>query len=479
MTLLEEILKVNGPMMSGELSSALEKASNIERNTASQKVTRDKSILKIKGFFTSGQSFCYLEQHTKEADFFERFMNLMYENGKKYWFCLNAIKLNGGVISQKYLECCTNYPVLPLKSHIPFQKVMQKFVDNEILVFGDGHYFIAPRLNQSSKNFSQYKALELIKEDILRNFKSLTRNIGLTSFNSGQTFAEFGKFRWAFKGLCPVTSLKENNKFGYVLSDIVFGHPTYKKDVEFFIEKLATIQSFQKSSRILPFLIVDDVDKEALELLKKNGIIIGFVQELFGGKYAETLKELVAVLNNAGASLKKNPDKYLDLITELKKYNQGLANNMKGTLFEFVVGHIHSLESNSSIELGREIFENGRHEIDVLASNGQRVVFAECKATKSRVNIEQIDDWLGVKIPAFRKWASKQDTWSNRSIQFEYWSVNGFDKEAEDKLSLICSSTTKYKISYFNGANTREKALCMKNKKLKEAMDNFFLKTEV
>jgi hypothetical protein len=83
-------------------------------------------------------------------------MKSMYDNGKKYWFCLNAIQANGGLISQNYLECYTNYPILPLKSHLPFKKVMQKFVENNILIFNDGHYFIAPKLNQSSHNFTQY-----------------------------------------------------------------------------------------------------------------------------------------------------------------------------------------------------------------------------------------------------------------------------------------------------------------------------------
>jgi Holliday junction resolvase-like predicted endonuclease len=214
-------------------------------------------------------------------------------------------------------------------------------------------------------------------------------------------------------------------------------------------------------------------------LLKKNGIIVGFISELFGNKYAETLKELVTVLNNAGASLKKDPNKYLDLIFELKKYNQGLANNIKGTLFEFVVGHIIFLENNCNIDIGREIFENGKHEIDVFATNNQIILFAECKATKGQVTLAQVDKWLGRKIPAFRKWALKQETWQNKQLEFEYWSVNGFETDAEEKLKQSSNSATKIKISYFNGMKIRDKALKLKNKKLKEAIDNFFLKTEV
>lgn len=480
MTNIKTILESNGPMMSSKLAEILETKENISKNTASQKVSRDKSILKIKGFFSSGQSFCYLEEHIKENTFFDDLLKSMEENGRKYWYCLNAIKLNGGIISQRYLECYTNYPIKALKSHLPFKIVLQKFVSNGILIFDNEHYLISPKFNQAYNNFTQYKTIETIKDDILNNFHSYVKNIGLISYNSGKKFSEFGKYQWCFSGLCPINALKTNNKFGYLIADILFGHSINAKDVTYFIEKIKTIQSFQNASKILPFLIVDDISPEALEVLKKNGIIIGFIKELFGQKYAETLKNLVSVLNNAGASLKNDPEKYLDLIKELKLYNEGLANNIKGTLFEFVVGHIHSVDSNSSIDLGREIFENdGKHEIDVLAIYNNKVIFAECKATNSPTSLEKIDKWKNKKIPAFRKWADKQETWKNKKLEFEYWSTNGYDSEAETLLKTISESAKKFTISYYSGSEIRKKTLEMKDKKLKEAIDNFFLKTNL
>src|SRR5690554_2132872 len=446
MTNIKRILETKGPMMSSKLAEILELKEGMNKNTASQKVSRDKSILKIKGFFSSSQSFCYLEEQISDSSFFDILLKSMEENGKKYWYCLNAVKINGGIISQKYLECYTNYPIIALKSHLPFKIVMQKFVSNGVLIFDNEHYLISPKFNQSYNNYTQYKTIETIKDDILSNFHSYVKNIGLISYNTGKKFSEFGKYQWCFSGVCPINALKNNNKFGFLIADILFGHSIDEKDVTFFIEKIKTIQSFQNASRILPFLIVDDIAPKALEILKKNGIVIGFIRELFGEKYAETLKNLVSVLNNAGASLKNNPDKYLDLIKELKIYNEGLANNIKGTLFEFVVGHIHSIDSNNSIDLGREIYENeGKHEIDVLAIYSDKVIFAECKATNSATSIEKIEKWKNKKIPAFRKWAEKQETWKNKKMEFEYWSTNGYDTEAETLLKSISESAKKFK----------------------------------
>lgn len=480
MTSIENILNKRGPMLSNVLAQELEKSERINYNTASQRVARARNILKIKGFFSSNLSLCYLPMHIENEVLFDALNKAMFENGKKYWYTLNALKLHGGIINQRFLECYTNYPIIALKGHLPFKKIMQKFVASDILNFNGEYYILSPKLVKTNVNSITYKTIEAIKENIISDFNSLTKNIGLISFHTGEKFAEFGKFRWAFKGVSNITGLMQKDKPGFVLADIIIGTPINEEDVSFFIEKLKHIQSFKNASKTIPFLIVDDLSKDALVLLKQHGIAVGFINELFGQKYAETLKELVAVLNNAGASLKSSPEKYLDLIKELKKYNEGLANNIRGALFEFVVGHIHSTDSNNSIDLGREILEdNARHEIDVLANYPTKIVLAECKAKRSRVDLKTVDKWLGVKIPAFRAWIDKQETWKKKSIEFEFWSTGGFTDDAIIKLDYIVSSTTKYKVSYFNADDIRGKALSMKNKKLKEALDDFFIKPKV
>jgi len=272
----------------------------------------------------------------------------------------------------------------------------------------------------------------------------------------------------------------DQNQFGYVLADILLGVPIYKKDVLYFIAKIQQIQSFKRASRLLPFLIVDDIDKEAMELLKQKGIAIGFIGELFGSKYAETLKELLTILNNAAASLKSDPEKYLDLIKQLKTYNEGLLGNIRGTLFEYAVGHIHVLDCQN-IEIGREILDQAgnKYEMDVLAVYSNRIVIAECKGKKSQVEEEDIEDWLTHAVPAFRTWINKQEIYAKKSLEFEYWSTGGFDDDALEALDEAVTNYRKNKISYYGPKEIRQKVVAMGNKKLKEALDNYFLKPAV
>lgn len=404
----------------------------------------------------------------------------MFTNGIKYWYTLNALRLHEGMISQTSLECYTNYPILPLKSHIPFKKVMRKFVDEEILVFNNEEYLFSPKFHNVPSGGFYSKTIDTIKNQVLVDFNNLLRKTGIISYDSGEMMAEYGKYRWAFKGVSPIIGLRHaNGNFGYVLADILIGKPFYHSDVLFFISKIKQIQSFKNAPKLIPFLIVDNLHVDALEALKKEGIAIGFINELFGSRYAETLKDLISIFNNVGASLKSSPEKYLELIDELKKYNRGLLNNIRGALFEYLVGHIH-VTQGSSIEMGWEIIEsNARHEIDILAVYGNRVVIAECKSRKSHTEHETVSNWITKKIPAFRKWFEKQETYRQKSLEFEYWSTSGYEVAAKEELDKFVESYKKHKVSYFGPLEIRTFAKQMKNKKLKESLDNFFLQPKV
>ena len=144
-----------------------------------------------------------------------------------------------------------------------------------------------------------------------------------------------------------------------------------------------------------------------------------------------------------------------------------------------MVGHIHSIDCQS-IDLGREIIENNnRHEMDILAIYSDRIVIAECKAKKSQIDFDVIDNWISIKIPAFRNWFNKQETYKKKRLEFEFWSTSGFTETALDKLEKFSNSSQKYKVIYKQAEDMRQIAKDMDNKKLKEELDNYFLKTDV
>jgi hypothetical protein len=50
---------------------------------------------------------------------------------------------------------------------------------------------------------------------------------------------------------------------------------------------------------------------------------------------------------------------------------------------------------------------------------------------------------------------------------------------ASEKLKKFSENSAKFKVSYFEPIEIRDMVVKMKNKKLKEALDNYFLKSNV
>lgn len=479
MTSINAILEENGPMISSELARRLSKVEDISINTASQRISRELTLERLEGFFKSNQSVLFLPGQRDEGEVLKFISQEMWNNGKKYWFTLNAVKYNAGVISRKFLETYSSYPIDPVKSHLTFDEVMQNFVKEKVLVFDRDIYSLSPRLFYKGTNSFLSQTLESIKLNVLDNFMELARNIGWVSYDSSELFSTYGNFKWAFKGVSPVRGLRSGKDFGFVVGDILLGRPTYKRDVEFFIRKLQAVQSFRNAPRVMPVMLVDNLDKDAFMFLKEHGVIIGFIKELFGDKYATTLNDLITILTNAAASLSKNPNKYLELIAELRKYNEGLLRNIKGALFEYVAGH-YFIEKNASIQMGWKIYENGaKHEIDVLATFSDRIIIAECKGRIAPTSIDDINKFIVDKIPAFRVYIGKNDIYRNKQVEFEYWSSAGYTEDALVKIAELENGYVRNVLRFLGPKEIMGRAKEIKSKKLQNELSTFFFKSSV
>lgn len=480
MTFIEQILVEHGPMMSGQLSKLLSLKENSSENTASQKISRSKQVIKIKGFFSSQQSFCYLEEHKRSYNLYELLSSAMFEYGRKYWYCLNALKLNNGMILKEELECYTNYPIEKLKGHKPFSEIMSNFINAKIVSYENDCYYFTPGFSSNIMNIVKSKVISQIKRSVLNDFMNVIKNIGLVSYNTVELFAEYGKFRWGIKGVSYISGLKNGNSPGFLLGDIILGNSFYDIDIDFFIKKIEQILSFSKAPRLIPFLIVDNLHEKALNELKKKGIIVGFIGELFGEKYVDALRELVGMLNNIGASLQDSPEKFTKLISELEVYNKTLIYNIKGSLFEYFVANLIQRNYPNNIEIGRIIYgENKKHELDVFAYNTDNVIIIECKATQSAIDEDEIIKWQRSVIPLVREYIRTQQIISDKNIIFEYWSISGFSPKAKKRLEDFKRNTSAFEINYLDAFDIKAHIDKLKNKSLSNTFNNYFLKSNL
>jgi len=475
---MEELLRKQGPKLSGELIEYIVEKDKTSKDAARKRLSRLKPpVTKIKGLFSDNQAFYHLHEQYKKPEFYDALLDAFIKSGKKYHAIINAIEFHYGYVKKTELSSYSFSPVKELKGHKIIDNLIDELIGLDVLVEQDDFLMIHENI-ASHKNFNHNKAVEIARNLILFQFSDWSRNIGLTSYNTSSFHSQFGLFSWAFVSPSYISSLtsviKEEIKPAFVIADILIGNKLNIEAVNFHIQKVEIIKKYKNLPKFLPIIIVDDIELEALNALKEKGIVIGFVDQLFGQQYKELLKSLINVVTNAGAILKKNPEAYIDLITKLNKLVEGKTNNMKGDLFELAVGYYHS-RFCQNIDIGKLINYHGeRREIDVLAVYEDKVIIAECKGYKGRIDEEELASWVNEKASVIRKWCLDIPTYKGKAVTFEFWSSGGYTEDAVEFIKTFKSK--KLLIEFIDEEGLLKKSRKIESRKFTDILKQYYIK---
>jgi len=481
-TYLERYIKENGPTLSGKLIKMLvSEGKSVSEVAARKQLSRLKGdIIRVKGLFADGQFLFHHKEIFASEEYYEGLRDALKNSGKQYYTILQTLDFHYGQVKTSHLPSYSISPVQDLKGHITYNTVINKLLNLNLIHQDEEFISISSAISNGSPNTNRAKGLELAKNFILIQFNDWSRKIGLVAYNSSKFHSTFGNYQFNFVSPSYIGSLPTINKSkiipAFVIADILIGNTINEFQVEFFINKIKTLKFRKSIAHFIPFLIVDSIDTKALNLLKSEGIVIGFVNELFGEKYKDLLNSLINLVTNAGAILKKNPEAYLDLILKLNKLVDGKTNNLRGDLFELAVGYYHVRICNT-IDIGKLINHKGlQREIDVFGLLANKIFISECKGYNHKVDKEEIDTWLGEKIPVIRKWILDQPSISDKEIIFEFWSTGGFTAEAIELLEKRKSETKKYIIEYFDLESMIIKSKEINSKKFTEILRDYYIK---
>lgn len=457
MNKVEEILKLKGPMLSGDLARAYENYFHVSNQTARQALSRTKSPVckyrKIK--FSKNQVFFYLQNQYNSQEYKEALKKAIKEHSRLYYSYIDAILSQNGVISKKILPAYTYSPIKPVKGHRLYDSVAESLVKaNFITEFNEQFWSINTDLFDN-RNYDRAIGLEIAKKIIISDFNKWAKETNLVAFNKGKTLfdePEFGKFGWCYTApsyIQPLYSIKDNSP-GFVVADVIFGRKATLNNINFFIEKLNIIRSFKNIPNFLPVLLVQSIEADALQLLKEKKAMVVIISQFFGEEYVELLEELVNLFANTTSILNKNPQMIYELFEKLER-NNGRYNNMAGDLFELLVGSYYSGIGVSFLKskVTANNYDEGRYkEIDLLVEKDGKMIAIECKAKRARLDIQFVERWISVNIPHIRKWI--QNNYPGRNIEFQLWSVSGYDDESLELLKSHSESAKKYNLKYYN-----------------------------
>ena len=475
MTIQEYLLK-NGPTLSSDIIANLKK-SGLSNDAIRKRLSRvSKPIYKIKGFYKNNQTLLYHIDHLGTDLFYNNLRLSFKTSAKKYYAIIKALEYHNGYLKKEVLPTYSFSPIKNLKTHKHIDDIINDLKRLELIFDDDEYYILSNKISEGGNNNpNYYKAIELCKDVINNQFYNYTKSIGLISYEKGKFYSEFSKFQFCFTApsyIAGITKFKNKPLPAFVVSDILIGNKNDEENVDYFINKINIIKA-QTNSSFLPFLITDVLTQQAFKKLKQNGIIIGLVDKLFGNEYQELLKSLISTVTNAGTILKKNPEAYLKLLTQIEKLVDGKTNNLRGDLFELAVGYYYS-NLCQSLNVGKRIrYDGGYKEIDVKASFQDKIVICECKAYKTPIDLSIVENWFSEKISFIYK--AIREFEFDKELIFEFWSTSGFSEEAISFLKDKQRKLRRYKIEFYSEKEILEKANKSKATKISEIMREYFI----
>jgi len=485
-TSIKDIIKSKSPILTGQIIKELRLAGWMQSDDALRQQisrTRDENIFRLRGYFANRQTLFYIKDDYNSVEFSEGLRAAIKSDAKQYNYILNALEFHRGSLPSEQLAAYTVNPVSNVKGHVTFDSAIEKLKTLELLNrYTDENISLNESRSQIVSNQRLSMAIQLVKDTLLIQFNDWARKMALTSYDASSFYSPFGNFCFAFVAPSYVSTLTrwkdEKIAPGYLVADILVNNNITPDQVEFFIKKVDILKAQKNTPQFLPFLIVDSVDPEALNYLKSNGIIVGFVNQLFGDEYSALMKALINSVVNAGAILKKNPEQFLDLIKKLKSLVSGKTNNLRGDLFEMAVGYYHSKMGCGTLDIGKLIsHEHLQREMDVYAVYGNKVVVAECKGYNYPITKSDIEIWRDEKIAVIRKWILDQPSLNDKEIHFQYWSTGGFSEDARTLIETM-EATKKYNVDFFDPKKIMHTSGLAKSKKFNDIMQDYFLKQD-
>jgi hypothetical protein len=487
---IEQILEEYGPMRSSRVAQALQDEFKLAPAAARKRVSR--VLPPIRRFpvplLPKREAFLYLQDQRNSERFWTNLIRDLRETNSVYGAALDGLIARGGVISAEEFAVISGAP-LALKGQISASRVANTLINagairrDTLADLGDCYRCARPEIGTpDSAGFRPRLTAEAV---ILDGVREWARKLGLAGYNSiairgEDKLLQVGQFKWDLTGPSYLLALRRGQaKNGFLAADVFADTTLDAYSIQFFIRKTQMLRASSNSGDTLTVLVAPGFTSDALSAGHAAGIVLATPTNLFGHKVGAAIQSLVATLKNAAAIATTNPERLVKLIDDLSEV-EGAAGNLRGVLFELIAAYLARLDA-VSVDVGITALDpdTGKMaDIDVFkVRNKAECVGIECKGKNPGgvVSAEEVQDWLR-RIPTFRAHLIRQQRFREAAISFEIWTTGTFTDDALALLEFEKPKRTKTPIAWKDGTQVAEIAKGAKEKAIREALYEHFLK---
>lgn len=481
-------------MRSSRIAAEISKNFGITNDTAKKRISRVKPpVYKFPiQLLPKGETFLYLEKDRNSDRFWEGMIRDLREAGSIYGIAIDGLLSRGGVVQISSFGVISGSPEVQ-KNQIPFLRVLENLIEASLVKKSEiGELGECISLNQNIfpvMSIPEFRAQIVAENLILDAFREWVRNLGFASFNLVEIrnllgAPKFSTFQWDLCGpsyLLPfINGKNDQKKPGFFVADVCCNKTIDRNHIQYFLRKIRILRSMRGIVQFLPVLLADGYTKEALLAGKSEGAIIATISNLFGDAIADALKTLISTLTHAAAIAATDPDRVSSLLNSLKGI-EGAAGNLRGALFEMIVGYLVLDVEGNSIDIGEVIRDpktGELAEIDVRRIKERKECWSyECRGRQpnNRITLLEAQEWVK-RIQRILNFHRSQDRFRDYKFGFELWTTGEFDSEAIKFLEEEKQRRSSIELHWRNKDSVREYAKRASRKSILDTLDQHYFK---
>ncbi|QOZ36458.1 hypothetical protein [Bradyrhizobium sp. CCBAU 53421] len=472
MASIEDILRRTGPALTTELIAEMAK-DGVSSDAARQRIARadDFTVKRLAGLrFPHNARFLYLDDQFGDKRYWQALERVFREHGKSYWAAVASLKARGGICPRQLFDGVCGSPLARSRQLSP-QRILDRLTAINLLeeihddARGETYVKFSPH-ECGSDPVPQIRARLVAENVVLHGMKEWFRRTGFGSFDKVRVRGEgdppvVSSITWDLSAPSYARPLVAPSgtgglKPGFIVCDVNMRDVLSEDAVAAFVRKHDLASAPANVAPIMPFLIADGFSGKAFGFARSRGILATTTSHLFGEEVAKALRDLISLLTDTGATASVNPDHVERVLNSLTRI-EGAANNLRGALFEIIVGSLVKDVEGGYLRSGEKWkdYESGRTaETDVLLDRpddkGPLVVECKAKIPGARVNLEEVQKWRDDRVPLLHKIFKTDSRLSGKHVTFELWTNGPIGTDALEWLKAY-PAPTDYSVGWKDG----------------------------
>ena len=481
-------------MRSAHLADYLTVTYGLSPDAAKQRVSR--ASPPIRKFpirlLPKNEAFLYHQDDRNSERFWEALVRSLRESSSIYGLALDGLIARGGLAQRQSFNVVAGAPEAQ-KKQVPLSGLLDNLVNAGLVDRSEvGEMGECVCLNSQvfgTPDFHAFRARKIAEDVLMDGLREWTRKLGLASYNAieirnAERAPKFSTFHWDLSGpsyLLPLVSVGPGGrKPGFFVADVFCDGTLDVPKIQYFLRKVRMLKAMRRVVPFMPVLLADGYTKEALRAGKAAGIMMATTRNLFGDSVANALSSLIDTLTHAAAVAASNPDRLIGLLKDLSVI-EGAAGNLRGALFEMIVGYLVREVEGNTIDIREIIYDPESRkaaEIDVRRiKERQECWFYECRARQpdARIGADEISTWIE-KVNRVWRFHRAEQRFQGCRLGFEIWTTGQFDDKARALLEEEKTKRTRIEIGWRDGAQVRDYAKQASRKAILDTLDEHYFK---